>query len=1423
MRQFFSFLILLLGSLTLQAQTSKDFTVPITATLNASPTGITLNWENPGNAGLLILRRTKGQGGNSWGVVLNVANSNFNSLIDNGVANGQTYEYVIQRSLNGLFAFGYAHVAVNAPAINTRGKILIFVDSTNADALGVELAQLKNDMRGDGWWPIAFKTGPSSTVQTVKSQIVDAYNADPVNVKSVLLIGDVPVPYSGNEAWDGHIPDHEGAWPADAFYADVNGVWTDNSVNNSVPNRAANRNVPGDGKFDQDTLPSPAELQVGRIDFRRLDPIAFGAANHVELYKRYLAKNHRWRTGEYDVANRALVDDNFGFFGGEAFAANGYRNAYPLVGEANIVQGDFFDDTENQSFLMGYGCGPGSYTSADGVGSSANFATDSVNIVFSNLFGSYFGDWDFESNPLMPSALASRGGILNCSWAGRPHHFYQALASGETIGYVMWETMNAKYNNGFYGSYGETGAHVSLLGDPTIRANVVKPATNLLVTAPSCNSVELNWTASAETVTGYHVYRALSQDGPYTRLTVNPIASTTYTDNSPVLDTLYYQVRAIKNVSNPGGGTYANNATGPIKQFVFTGAGGPTVTATGGALNCITPNLMLTADAGATPITFWDWSGPGNFSSTLQNPTVTSPGSYTVTATDANGCSSSASATVVGDYTAPSISVSVSNDITCVNTSATITVSNPGLSGCIISGPNGFFVQDFEATATQPGTYSITATSATNGCIGNAPVVINLNVTIPSIVASNAGAITCAEPSTELIATTNAPNASFVWSGPCANGATATCAGIYTVIVTNGDNGCTSSAGTIVEADLATPTISAQNAVITCDNPEVALVATWMPADATLQWTGPCVTPGIPALAACAGEYTVVATAADNGCTASATAFITEDTQAPLFFLPPVPPLTCANPCYTLLVPSLPGIEIYIGGQLTPPGTSVEICQPGLFVATIKSLSNGCTRDVEVDVVQDLTSPVANAGPDMMVSCGSPSTILDGSGSSSAATYLWSGPAGFTSDQQNPTVTTPGVYVLIVNSLANGCTAADQVVVTDDGSLPPVDASVSGELNCDNLFVELMSGNNDPNATFAWVGPNGFASSLANPPATDPGTYTVVVMVGACTATDAVQVIAAPALAATQIVGAFNCDGVVESCAMVSGGTAPYQYLWSNGSTNACATYSGGGTLTVTVTDAGGCSSENETTLVAPPTLAVSLDPVLANCINTLTEVCVESTGGTPPYTYEWSDGSTASCALTAIFGPIAVTVTDAAGCSETANTLVQAPASIVTTSVPTNESAPNANDGAIDLTVSGGLGQFVYLWSNGATTQDLGGLAGGVYTVTVTDVVSGCTSTTSATITTTVSTSEAAVFEHFQLSPNPTQGPAMLVLKLYESAALRVEIRDVAGRLIWEEESVDTDALNLSLDLSNNPAGMYTISVWAENQVFVRKLAVIR
>jgi len=719
MRLLSTFLLFFLAFNALQAQSSKDVTVPLSASITVGPASVTLNWPNPGSAGLLVRRRTKGQGGTAWQDVLNVSNSNLTTVTDNNVTAGQIYEYSILRIISGLSAYGYAHVAINANTVDSRGKILIFVDSTNADALGVELVRMKNDMRGDGWWPIAFHTGPSSTVQSIKNQIVTSYNEDPANVKAVLLLGNIPVPYSGNTAWDGH-PDHQGAWPSDAYYADVNGNWTDATVNNITPSRSINHNIPGDGKFDPSYMPSTAELQIGRVDFSNINAVAFGVADQVGLMKRYLDKNHRWRIGDYAVENKALVDDNFGYFSGEAFGSNGYRNAYPLVGEANVFGGpgyDFFDDTNPQSYLLGYGCGGGNYNGAGGVGSSSNFATDSINIVFSNLFGSYFGDWDYESDPFMPSALASRGGILTCSWAGRPHWFNQALASGETIGYCNRETTNAQFNSAYPASFGKGGVHTALLGDPTLRAHILKPATDLKLSNLNCQSVDLNWTASADSVTGYHIYRALSQDGPYTRLTTNPIVGTNYTDNLPIQGTLFYQVRAIRNATAPGGGVYMNNAVGAIKFIEFRLP--PTATIDPHFEGCNGLFTVCVDASGGTPPYTYLWSnGDTVVCTSYDAPVVLSLRIY-----DADGCTF-----LISDFNLSSppdiaLSFNVTNE--------TAPNANNGSIILSVTGGNGGYSYSWSNGATNKnlaglagGTYTVTVTDAL-GCTSTSSVTIN--------------------------------------------------------------------------------------------------------------------------------------------------------------------------------------------------------------------------------------------------------------------------------------------------------------------------------------------------------------------------------------------------------------------------------------------------------------------------------------------------------------------------------------------------------------------------------------------------------------------------------------------------------------------------------------------------------------------------
>src|SRR5207248_5325533 len=127
------------------------------------------------------------------------------------------------------------------------------VDNLYAADLANELQRLQQDLVGDGWTVLRHDVSRTDSASNIKRIIQSDYAGDAANVRAVFLFGHIPVVYSGNLNPDGH-PDHQGAWPTDAFYGDMDGSWTDNSVNNTSAQRQANWNVPGDGKFDQSEL-----------------------------------------------------------------------------------------------------------------------------------------------------------------------------------------------------------------------------------------------------------------------------------------------------------------------------------------------------------------------------------------------------------------------------------------------------------------------------------------------------------------------------------------------------------------------------------------------------------------------------------------------------------------------------------------------------------------------------------------------------------------------------------------------------------------------------------------------------------------------------------------------------------------------------------------------------------------------------------------------------------------------------------------------------------------------------------------------------------------------------------------------------------------------------------------------------------------
>ncbi len=581
------------------------YAVEVSASVQSSPAQINLSWPADANAtGYTVYRKSISDTSWSSGISLAGNSTTFN---DANVSVGSAFEYQIRKTTTiGYTGYGYIYAGIAVPLIENRGTVILMVDNTYASQLTAELGRLQQDLAGDGWTVVRHDVAPTETVPRVKAIIRNDYNANPSSVKTVFLFGHIPVPYSGNFNPDGH-PDHQGAWPADVYYGDMDGTWTDSSVSTTSAATSRNWNTPGDGKFDQTSLPADAKLAVGRVDLSNMTCFSnkTPSRSELDLLRQYLNKDHNFRHHITTAQRRGIVCDNFGEYNGQAFASSGWRNFAPMFGAANdtaVAYGNYFPTLSTQSYLWSYGTGGGSFYTCNGVGGSDDFALNDVQSVFMMFFGSYFGDWDNESN-FLRAPLGSTTYGLAVAWAGRPHWFFHHMALGETIGY---STRLSQNNNGLYAVAQNPAArqvHIAVLGDPTLRLHPVTSPVALTGTV-SGNSVALVWSPSVDnTLQGYHVYRAPSSNGPFTRLTSAPLTSTTFTDNEGSA-TSTYMVRAIK-LETAASGTYYN-----ASQGVFFPANGTSSTTTS---TTTTPPTTSAASAasyvGTDATTSGTWKG----------------------------------------------------------------------------------------------------------------------------------------------------------------------------------------------------------------------------------------------------------------------------------------------------------------------------------------------------------------------------------------------------------------------------------------------------------------------------------------------------------------------------------------------------------------------------------------------------------------------------------------------------------------------------------------------------------------------------------------------------------------------------------------------------------------------------------------------
>ncbi len=533
----------------------------VTAEATLSPPRLVVRWSAEPRPQEVHIRWRTPWGG-SWSPEIPIPADETSCEIP-GATSGGVFDVEISQKLGaGSDAYSaYGHIRTGiATEASPSGRVLLVVRRELCKPLATEIERLERDLRCEGWGVQRIVVEGSDDPRDLRERLLAEHRKAPTENWSVLLLGHVPVPYSGNLNPDGH-SDHRGAWPADVYYGVPAGEWTDTEVKNATGSRPETRNIPGDGKFDQSLIPGQVRLAVGRVDFSEMP--AFAPLDEISLTRRYLDKNHAFRTGAEAVERRVLVDDRFGDFRGEAFAVTGWRAGATLFGKDAVVSGSWFGELSARSYLWAYGCGPGSYTSAGGIGGTADFVAQKPRAVFTLLFGSYFGDWNVKDS-FLRAPLASAGLPLTCGWAGRPHWLIHPMGLGATIGECLLLTQNnGPRTDGSH--YRETGAfapgvHIALMGDPTLRL-LPRPAPATASAQRKSKTVQLSWATTPGAI-GYHVYRS---GGPGLvaplRLTRRPVSVTRWMDAVAPPTGTDYLVRPLFRELGPAG-EYSNPGRG---------------------------------------------------------------------------------------------------------------------------------------------------------------------------------------------------------------------------------------------------------------------------------------------------------------------------------------------------------------------------------------------------------------------------------------------------------------------------------------------------------------------------------------------------------------------------------------------------------------------------------------------------------------------------------------------------------------------------------------------------------------------------------------------------------------------------------------------------------------------------------------------
>lgn len=1054
-------------------------------------------------------------------------------------------------------------------------------------------------------------------------------------------------------------------------------------------------------------------------------------------------------------------------------------------------------------------------------------------------------------------------------------------------------------------------------------------------TTPNCNTLYVKaggviahntykWykvgTGLVATIVGDSLYTPTLAGQYYCEVTNSVVIGLTLTSETVQKGSTYVAISGATSFCS-GGNTVLNAGSGYASYLWSNGATTQQITANGGGNYSVTvsvapgctgtaqvtvtsvaypqPSISSTLPAictGATPATLNAGSGYGTYlwsnGNTTQIIDVSQPGTYTVTVTNAPGCSGTASYTLNALAAANPVVSGIAP--ICPGQNLTLSVG----SFAAYNWSTGSTANSI--TVNQPGTYTVTVTNAA-GCSGIANAIVPTNPVSVSIMGDQqicTGGFAVLDAGSGFI--------SYAWS----NGATTrtnevTTSGFFTVTVTNAQ-GCTGTATLeMAEVSEPAPQVDIQGLTTVCGSGSTVLNAgngfssyTWSTGSTAQNIT-----------VAQAGNYAVTVTGAGN-CKGKDEVIVT-------FVALPTPQISgvtglCNGLTATLSANS--GFQTYLWNTGST-ATEITISQSGTYSITVTNAA-GCTGSV--------SWVVSNQGNGAVVVTPLPAgTATPSSGDTvtysispvaDAMTYTWTPPPGC-SINGNPagqTVTLPaasGTSVSVTFGCGWGtlCVEAKGDCIQSEpacknlvyfggqykgfdvcASPPGADAfedaciyaSLNGVMGSNigytpvDLPINFCAPSVESGVWYGFVATSASMTFTATPISSANGNgiqlaltdadkntldcnfgsdlnYPNPVTVSSANLTigelyflfidgfagDECEFILSttPVSNGYQVpslgtIGAIqgangNCpnSSVVMSVIPVQNATG---YTWQapsgaliNGLPSPVILGAGGNAVTVTFSNAGGQVSVNATngcqTVTATTSINiaeapnVSISSTVSPCVGQSNgSATVTASGGVPPYTYIWSNGQTGATADNLVAGNHFVTVTGNNGCSGNSTaTLVDVPVFHIDLSTNVESSGQTCQSSAVPQS---GISPFTYYWSNGQTTQTASGLPSGqLFSVTVTDA-SGCISSQSGSCMP-VSTNEIEGIEFYSVKPNPANSYLSIQIRLRQPENLRIRFFNSIGQQLYESSFNSTD-IDEVIDLNQYPTGCYFIQFTTRN-----------